>query len=72
MAKFKVVDVRKIPSGETDRVGKLDFLVTYQLDPFRTGMVTIPKDTIIDADMVEAVRQDVQGMERFQGKEFEL
>jgi len=70
MATFKVLDVRKIPSPEDARVGKLDHLVTYQLDAFRTYMVKIPKDTIEEADIKEAVKKDLEAIERFTGKEF--
>lgn len=72
MAAFKVLDVRKIPSPEEHRVGKLDHLVTYQLDPFRTYMVRIPKDVIEASDIIEAVKKDLEAIERFTGKEFEL
>ena len=70
MATFKVLDVRKIPSPEDARVGKLDHLVTYQLDPFRTYMVRIPKDVIEESDITEAVKKDLEAIERFTGKEF--
>jgi len=72
MATFKVLDVRKLPSPEEPRIGKLDHLVTYQLDPFRTYMVRIPKDDITEADVVEAVKKDLESIERFTGKEFTL
>ena len=72
MAKFKVVDVRKIPSPDAGRIGRLDHLVTYQLDQFRTYMVRIPKDVIEEKDVTDAVRADLEGIERFTGKEFEL
>ena len=71
MAKFKVLDVRKIPSPDEGRAGMLDHLVTYQLDPFRTYIVRIPKDTISEEDLTEAVKKDLEGIERFTGKEFE-
>lgn len=70
MAKFKVLDVRKIPSPDEGRVGRLDHLVTYQLDPFRTYMVRVPKDSIEENDIVEAVKADLEAIERFTGKEF--
>jgi len=70
MAKFKVLDVRKIPSPDAGRAGRLDHLVTYQLDPFRTYMVRVAKDVISEADLVEAVKSDLEAMERFAGKEF--
>lgn len=72
MATFKVLDVRKIPSPEDSRVGKLDHLVTYQLDPFRTYMVRIAKDVIEAGDIKDAVKKDLEAIERFTGKEFEL
>lgn len=72
MAKFKVLDVRKIPSPDEARVGRLDHLVTYQLDPFRTYMVRIPKDSIEESDIMEAVKADLESIERFTGKEFSI
>lgn len=69
MAKFTVLDVRKIPSPEEHRVGQLDHLVTYQLDAFRTYMVRIPKDSIEESDIIEAVKADLESIERFTGKE---
>jgi len=72
MGTFKVLDVRKIPSPDDSRVGKLDHLVTYQLDAFRTYMVRIPKDVIEESDVIEAVKKDLESIERFTGKEFTL
>lgn len=72
MATFKVLDVRRVPSPDNDRVGRMDSLVTYQLDPFRTYMVRIPKDDIVEADILAAVKKDLEGIERFTGKEFQL
>jgi len=72
MATFKVLDVRKIPSPDEGRAGMLDHLVTYQLDAFRTYMVRIPKDKISEEDLTEAVKKDLEGIERFTGKEFSL
>ena len=70
MAKFTVEDVRRIPSPDAARIGKLDHLVTYKLDPFRVYMVRIPKETIEEKDIIEAVKADLEGIERFTGKEF--
>jgi hypothetical protein len=71
MAKFKVKDVRKIPSPDDDRVGRLDYLVTYELDAFRVYFVRIPKDTVDENDVIAAVKKDIEDAERFTGKEFE-
>jgi len=73
MAKaFKVIDVRRIPSADSARVGKLDFLVTYQLDPLRTYMVTIAQDHLTEAIIKEAVRKDLGAMQAWTGKELTL
>lgn len=69
---FKVIDVRRIPSADPGRLGKLDFLVTYQLDAFRTYMVTIAKDDLNEAVIKEAVTKDLQALTAWTGKEFVL
>jgi hypothetical protein len=69
MAKFSIVDIRKIPSGEPSRIGKMDFVVTYKLDAFRTSMLVIAKNLITEADIVEAVRKEIESTEGLVGKE---
>ena len=69
---FKVIDVRRIPSAAPNRTGKLDHLVTYQLDPFKTYMVVIAEDTLTDENLKAAVKKDLEAMERFSGKEFSI
>ncbi len=69
---FKVIDVRRIPSADPDRIGKLDYLVTYQLDAYRTYMVTIPVDELTDEIIKEYVSKDIQAMEKWTGKEFTI
>lgn len=72
METFKVIDVRRVPSADPARLGKLDYLVTYQLDAYRTYMVTITKDELSDEIIKEAVKKDLDAMAKFTGKEFEL
>ncbi len=69
---FKVIDTRRIPSAEPARIGKLDWLVTYQLDAYRTYMVTVSKDELSEADIKEAVRKDIEAISRWVGQEFTL
>ena len=69
---FKVIDTRRIPSADPARIGRLDWLVTYQLDAYRTYMVTIPKDELSEDDIKEAVRKDIEAVGRWTGKEFTL
>jgi hypothetical protein len=72
MDKFKVIDVRRVPSVVPARLGKLDYLVTYQLDPMRVYMVTISQDKLTDEIITNAVREDLKAMQQFTGKEFTL
>ena len=69
---FKVIDTRRIPSADPARIGKLDWLVTYQLDAYRTYMVTIAQDELSEADIKEAVRKDIEAIGRWVGQEFTL
>lgn len=69
---FKVIDVRRIPSAEPNRVGKLDYLVTYQLDAYRTYMVTISVDELTEDVIKEAVGKDIAAIEKWTGKEFAI
>lgn len=72
METFKIIDVRRVPSAYPDRLGKLDYLVTYQLDAYRTYMVAIPKDELSDEIIKDAVKKDLSAMEKFTGREYEL
>ena len=72
MPTFKVIDVRRIPTPDADRVGQMDTLVTYQLSPLQTYMVRIPNDKPDAAAIIEAVKKDLDDTQRFVGKEFEL
>lgn len=68
----KIIDTRRIPSSEPNRVGKLDWLVTYALDAYRTYMVTIPVDKLTEDIIKDAVRKDVEAITRWVGKELSL
>lgn len=69
---FKVIDTRRVPSSDPARLGHLDWLVTYQLDAYRTYMVPVPKDELTESDITEAVRKDLEAIGRWTGKEFTL
>lgn len=70
--KFKVFDVRKVPSGDPARVGKYDQLVMYELDPMRRYIVRIPEEDFSEDRMIEAVKADMAERAKFTGKEYEL
>lgn len=69
---FKVLDTRRVPSADPTRVGKLDWLVTYQLDAYRTFMVMIPQDQLSEDIIREAVKKDLEAVMAWAGKELTL
>lgn len=70
--KFKIFDVRRVPSGEPERIGKFDQLVMYELDPMRRYIVRIPEDEFTEERMLKAVQEDMQARAQFTGKEYEI
>jgi len=69
MPQVKILDVREIPSGDPERVGLLDMLVTYQLDAFRTYVTTIPKEEFTEDKLREKIRAELAEKEAWVGKE---
>jgi len=70
--KFKVFDVRKVPSAEPERVGKYDQLIMYELDPMRRYIVRVPEDEFTEDRMIRAVKEDIAEREQYTGKEYEI
>jgi len=70
--RVRVLDVRDVPSTEPGRIGKIDVLVTYQLDPTHIYMVRIPKDEFTDEKVREVIRRDVEEKSQWVGKELAL
>jgi len=70
--RIKVIDIREFPSTDPKRVGKFDVVVTYQLDAFRTYIVTIPKEEFTEAKLKEVIRKELEEKERWIGREIEL
>jgi len=70
--KVKILDVRDVPSTEPGRIGKIDVLVTYQLDPTHIYMVRVPKEEFTDERVREVIRRDVEEKRRWVGKELTL
>jgi len=68
----KVVDVRDVPSTDPGRIGKIDVLITYQLDPTHIYMVRIPKEEFTEAKVREVIKRDVEEKRRWVGKELTL
>lgn len=70
--KFKIFDVRRVPSAEPDRIGKYDQLVMYELDPMRRYIVRIPEETFTEETMKAAIKADMASRAEYTGKEYEI
>jgi len=70
--KFKIFDVRRVPSAEPARVGKWDKLVMYELDPMRRYIVSLPEEDFTEEKMIQAVKADMADRAQYTGKEYEL
>ena len=70
--KFKIFDVRRVPSAEPDRIGKYDQLVMYELDPMRRYIIRVPEEEFSEDRMKQAVKEDIAQREQYTGKEYEI
>ena len=70
--KFKIFDVRKVPSAEPARVGKYDQLIMYELDPMRRYIVRVPEEEFTEERMIRAVKEDMAERAQYTGKEYEI
>jgi len=69
---FKVIKTFRIPSADPNRLGKFDWLVTYQLDSMDKHIVPIPKEILTEGDIKEAVRKDIEEIGKWTGKDFTI
>ena len=67
--KVKILDIRTVPSVDPERLGKLDTLVTYQVDNFRVYVLRIPKEEVSEEDLKKYIREDLEKKKRFVGRE---
>lgn len=70
--KFKVFDVRRVPSAEVDRVGKWDKLIMYETAPMMRYIVSMPEEDFTEEKMIQAVKADMADRAQYTGKEYEL
>jgi len=68
----KIIDTRDLPATDPGRLGKMDVIVTYQLDAFRTYLVTLPKETFSEERLKEAIKKDMTEREKWVGKELKI
>lgn len=70
----KILDTRKLPSADPDRAkaGKMDLVVSYQVDGIRLGYVILPKDRATDLEIQQAITAEEAGTRASVGKSFTL
>ena len=76
MPEVTILDKREIPSAEPGRVGRMDALITYQLDTFRTYLITLPNEKLGGPDEEEVIRvaiaADLQERERWRDRKIQI
>jgi len=68
----EIVDIRKVPSVEPDRLGKFDYLVTYRIDPTHVYVIRIPEEKFNEEALKEAIKKDIEERTRWIGKKIAL
>jgi len=69
---FQIVDVRKLPSPDPQRLGKEDAIVVYALDPTHHYTVRIPAEELSEETIRQAVRRDIEERSKWLGKTISL
>ena len=67
--KYKIVDMRLMPSMQTDRRGKQDMMITYEMDGAIRDFVTVPSEDATPAAAKVAVENHIKEKLKFIGLE---
>ena len=70
--KFKVSDVRRVPSGDPNRITQWDRVVMYETSPTDRHIVRIPEEEFTEERMIRAVKEDIAERAKWSGKEYEV
>jgi len=70
--KVIIRDVREVPAREPERVGKIDVMVTYSFDAFRTYMTLIPKEEFTEEKLIEVIKKEEEERKRWIGREITI
>lgn len=69
---FKVIDTRRLPSPDLQRMGKWDTLVIYETDPRNRYSVLVPEDPLTKEALIAAVKADLVEHGQWQNQTFPL
>ena len=70
--KFKINDIRRVPSGSPERLGKYDKLVMYETGPMDRHIINIPEEEFSEEAMIRAIKEDIAERGQWAGKEYEF
>jgi len=68
----EIVSVLDIPSPDPTRLGKVDMMVTYRVDPLHSFTIRIPKEGATTASIKAAVQADWNTRKDLIGAKFTL
>ena len=66
---YQIQNVREIPSGDPNRIGRLDLMIVYKKENNPANLVTIPAEDVKDKDeagKLEAIKKAIQENEQKQ------
>jgi len=72
MAEVKIVDARRIPSPDPERLGKWDLMVQYEADGGVRGIVRVPDEAVTDEAVKAAVKADLAGRAAWVGRKLQV
>lgn len=70
--KIKILDTRDYPSTTPERAGKFDMVITYQVDAFRTYIITMPKEEFNETALKARIAADLKERDKWRNKEIEI
>jgi len=65
---MKIVRYAEVPATTVDRFGKTDVVVSVLLEDMTTEVVQIPKESLTEKAIIEAVKARIAEKEKWQGK----
>lgn len=68
--KYKIITIRDVPSGDPNRIGKLDVMVVYQKEGQPSNMCTFPKEEESEERIKQAIQETEKRLTEWTGKEF--
>lgn len=72
MPAIKILDLREIPSADPKRIGKMDKVVSYQIDGKTTDLIVLPAETFTEDRLKAEIKAKSEERAKWVGKEFSM